>query len=426
MGWKIFEKQILELICYISVTGAFMNQKLNRRIIRYSIIIGVCGALSFIIGENEDDIINIIVWMLFQMSSLFFLTNAPVLTRLKNAICCYFTVGFGYIFIKCMILLIVGRDIGETVISYAVLLTVIFFIRIGLEMMKKRFNIKDIVFTKRTNILIVVSVFFVALVLELGKVQFENSKEILLFVCALILATVFTILIIVLIYYENVVQMKNKKIILKEEYIDLQKEYYDNLSKNNYDMRKFRHDTSHHFQSIQFFLQEGQVAEAEEYLEHMGYQFGEIRNQIYHCGNYVIDVVLNQFIPIMKKYEIDFNFNNRLENNEIRIKDVDLSSILHNLLQNAVEASNLLEQSRRKIELSVTKRKSFFTIVISNNVGVDFTIENIKLQQTTKNDKKNHGMGLKNVQTIVEQYHGTMRFEKGQDNLSIKILLIEE
>ncbi len=235
----------------------------------------------------------------------------------------------------------------------------------------------------------------------------------------------FILFFVAMTQYKNIIRMINQKIILKDEYIELQKKYYDNFCKNNRDMRKFQHDTSHHFQNIQFFLQEGQIEEAKEYLNHMGYQFGEVKNQLYHCGIYIIDVVLNQFKVIIDKNEINFKLNYRFENSNPPIKDADLSSILYNLLQNAVEASNLLEQSQRKIELSITERNSFFSIIISNNVDINFTMENIKLQRTTKKDKKNHGIGLKNVQTIVEQYHGIMQFEKEDSVFKVKILLNE-
>lgn len=48
------------------------------------------------------------------------------------------------------------------------------------------------------------------------------------------------------------------------------------------------------------------------------------------------------------------------------------------------------------------------------------------LPKTTKQDKKNHGLGLRSIREIVERYHGTMEIRTGERQFELFFYLMGE
>ena len=91
---------------------------------------------------------------------------------------------------------------------------------------------------------------------------------------------------------------------------------------------------------------------------------------------------------------------------EIPFKGADMSLILGNLLENAVEGAVKAEKSKY-ISLNVKFDKGNLLIIVENS----YSGELIKVKEelrTTKEDAVNHGIGLTSVRRAVKKYHGTM------------------
>ena len=83
----------------------------------------------------------------------------------------------------------------------------------------------------------------------------------------------------------------------------------------------------------------------------------------------------------------------------------DLTTLMGNILQNAVEAAVKADVPKIRVEL-VEHQKEFF-IVVCNSVSYF---------RTVKKDTANHGLGLKNVVAVVEKYHGESYIESITEN----------
>ena len=77
---------------------------------------------------------------------------------------------------------------------------------------------------------------------------------------------------------------------------------------NNKKIRRFKHDINNHLKCIYHFMKLEKYREAEEYLEKIIGEFNEIGNSKFQCSNYVVDAILNQFVPVMDKEKIEFDF----------------------------------------------------------------------------------------------------------------------
>lgn len=105
------------------------------------------------------------------------------------------------------------------------------------------------------------------------------------------------------------------------------------------------------------------------------------------------------------------------------IDEPDLYSLFGNLIDNAVEAVNKIENTdKRNINLIVRNAKKYVSIAIDN-----FFIGNIKLDKdgipiTTKDNVEYHGFGMKSVRMIVDKYEGDFKISIKDDIFSVYIL----
>lgn len=188
-------------------------------------------------------------------------------------------------------------------------------------------------------------------------------------------------------------------------------QFYREASANYEEQKQIFHDYKNHIGCIQGLLENREYQEAEEYVEKM---IGMLPKQMesVDVNNPIINVVLNQKYRLARMEGIAMIFYaNDLA--DLWLEEQDIVSLISNLLDNAVEACEKLEEDR-VIHIKMIREKSQFVISIRNPVSAPVRIEN-NVIQTDKQDKKRHGIGLKNVQMVLDKYQGMgmMRYEDG-------------
>lgn len=103
------------------------------------------------------------------------------------------------------------------------------------------------------------------------------------------------------------------------------------------------------------------------------------------------------------------------------VADVDVCVLLSNLLDNAVEAAGKVS-GKRSIVASL-KEFSWGNMVQVENSYTEPSKETIDRPQTTKKNKREHGIGLQNVESVVEKYRGTIKYERREESFCVTIML---
>lgn len=136
-------------------------------------------------------------------------------------------------------------------------------------------------------------------------------------------------------------------------------------------------------------------------------------------GNDTIDSLLNYKIQKAKDVLNLVETKIRIPE-KLNLHSFDLNVVLGNLLDNAIDASVQTKEKELKITMKLDKGVLFLNICNSCR-GIAEGKRGIL--ETTKSDKMNHGIGLKNVRRIVEKYHGDMEFlcENGSMEADIMI-----
>lgn len=140
----------------------------------------------------------------------------------------------------------------------------------------------------------------------------------------------------------------------------------------------------------------------------------EIYDSNIKTGNEVLDAILYEKQLYCEKNKI--NLSCVADGHALSfLSTTHLYSLFGNVVTNAIEAVNKLDDpEKRIISIEVERKKDAVVICVTNYFDGDLIIDNGTLS-TSKSDKNHHGYGLKSIQYIVNQYNGSLQVQAEDD-----------
>ena len=181
---------------------------------------------------------------------------------------------------------------------------------------------------------------------------------------------------------------------------------YERMLKSDMQLREFRHDYKNHMMVVTALLNSGRTDEAADYLEKVKVASGVAGRQ-FSTGSFVADAILNNKHSLAEEYAIHISFTGRIP--EKGIENSDLCTVLANLLDNAIENTKRYN-GNRYVNIEANVRSGYLALSLTNPVREKVTIKNNRIK-TTKQDSRNHGIGLRNVERTAEKYCGRLLLE---------------
>lgn len=232
---------------------------------------------------------------------------------------------------------------------------------------------------------------------------------------ALVIGNILLLISNILVFYINelTVQLNHKytEILLDKQQEKNTIEYYQLLKEQNENSKVLIHDITKHFNTIKQ-LSEDRNSNIAQYISNIIDDFS-IMNPIDYCNNSVVNLITHRYYEICKKHDINFTIN--INNAKVDfIKDHDITALLDNLLENAVEAT--MQTDDKFIDFSIVTRNSNFVIIkVSNSCAKRPNYINGVLI-TSKSSTDIHGIGTRSIKRIVSKYNGNL--ETDYDNES--------
>lgn len=217
-------------------------------------------------------------------------------------------------------------------------------------------------------------------------------------------------------YFSNSIRLEAERNNLK-----LQQEYYEELERNQTEIRKLRHDMNHHLSVIKDLFYSENRMEAEEYFKEVESQIA-VQNRVF-CKNSIVNAVLNAKCSQAAGQGIDCFFHVDLHNIQ-SIDSVSLCSLFSNTLDNAIEASlKVRDPGARKISVKARSTDSgYFSYEISNQKANPIVEKNGHIL-SDKKDAKSHGLGIRNIREIIDRYNGTLDISYTEDTFTVTMLI---
>lgn len=191
-------------------------------------------------------------------------------------------------------------------------------------------------------------------------------------------------------------------------------------------IRGMRHDMKNYVADLEILLRKDHKPDGESEREVQRYLDGmcnamEELDMKCNTGNPVTDVVISRKMRKAQQEKIDFECSFVFPTN-LNISAFDLSILLNNGLDNALEASK--KEERPYIRLDSYVRERMFFIEIRNAfTGSLITGTSKEDLWTSKKDSFSHGLGIKNMKNCVEKYFGALNWKSSNGEFLLTIML---
>lgn len=172
------------------------------------------------------------------------------------------------------------------------------------------------------------------------------------------------------------------------------------------EIKTLRHDMKHYFTAAAELISENKPNEAKEYIERVINEKINPASAVINTGSAVIDAVINNKITACETKGIEIKC--MIDTQFVGINDMDISILLSNLLDNAINGCDMTEP---KMELTIQSKKSFTYITVKNKIIKSVLDGNSNLF-TKKEDKTEHGFGIKSIKNIAKKYDGSAEFSE--------------
>lgn len=230
--------------------------------------------------------------------------------------------------------------------------------------------------------------------------------------------TLIILIFSMLYYYEKICDIRISESISSMMMIR-QKDYYEQLLSKEEETKKYRHDIKRTYLRMLGYCDKEQYEQLKSYINNELGIIDKICRNDYDVGNDTINVILNYYLmPIKEKYEIDVS---GFISEDLNIETRDLCVLFANLISNVVEAVCKIEHG--KIRIEIEQGKDYIRSVLENTFTGEIKYDHDGNPITSKKDKENHGIGLKNVKSIIKKYDGIMDIEVENGLFKTEVLL---
>lgn len=214
-----------------------------------------------------------------------------------------------------------------------------------------------------------------------------------------------------------------KKTFLK--IVELQTEqsgrHLDEVRSIHREMRGYKHDFHHHLQTLRGQLEAGEYERALSYIDELDNKLTHV-DMLLKTGNVALDAILSGKIAHAREMKIDITIKANVPD-KLTISDVELSIIIGNLLDNAIEACLRSDAQPPFMRIYISMKGKMLYFSMMNSAGE-------KKKKTGKlfgSEKAGlHGFGLRRACYIIEQHGGWYKLNSEEGAFTSEFLVPAE
>lgn len=188
----------------------------------------------------------------------------------------------------------------------------------------------------------------------------------------------------------------------------------DDLRDFMYTLRSQRHDYNFHLHTMRGLINSGQYEKCAEYMDEIAADTTAL-NELLPIADPAVSAVIYSFRTTAAEKGIGMDIEILNDMSSIATGPYETNSIIGNLLQNAIDASEKLADRSFGILLRIFKKGEYCLISVSNKLEEDSTVPVIGSGISTKSGR-HEGVGLMSVKLLTERYRGTV-YQKIEDDV---------
>ena len=223
-----------------------------------------------------------------------------------------------------------------------------------------------------------------------------------------------------IIYYQIVMGVRNaalaqeriRMLEMQESQFESQQQYMDSFA-------RVRHDFRQNILTMKNLYHEGNYQQLGQYIDEYYDALPSPETRRY-CPNSALNALLNYYAGKAKENGIPTSFRIDLPQ-KVSVSDVDLCTIIGNILENAVAACLELDAGSRSISLSALAQNSRLYIVATNAFNGHVRQRNGEYLSLRHSGS---GIGLNSIRASAEKYHGTAEFSHDGKEFHSDVMLL--
>lgn len=219
-------------------------------------------------------------------------------------------------------------------------------------------------------------------------------------------------------FFPTEIIMRKKTYLKITEYQTEQSERHLNEVRSIYqEMRGYKHDFHHHLQTLKGQLEAGETERALAYIEQLDEQLIHM-DTLLKTGNVSLDSILSAKIAQAKAAGISVTVKAAVPD-RLLISDLELSIVVGNLLDNAIEACADAD-GERFIRIYMTMKGKMLYFSMLNSSGQ----KKPKLGTLFSSQKRGaHGFGLRRAEAILKEHGGWCKYNSEDGAFTSEFLI---
>ena len=195
---------------------------------------------------------------------------------------------------------------------------------------------------------------------------------------------------------------------------EVQYRYYEVLERKYRESRKILHDMKNHLAAVEQLYQEQKEEAGDTYVKDL-YHMINVLGEKYYSSNHMLNIILNEKLSLAQSLGIQV----KVQVGEVGfddMKDMDITIIFGNLLDNAVEACRDCGKDAF-LEIKIDRIQDFRVVQLCNS-------RKVSSGEVPAPKKKRHmGLGLPNVRQTLEKYHGTLEVSMTEKEYRVNLMI---
>ena len=145
------------------------------------------------------------------------------------------------------------------------------------------------------------------------------------------------------------------------------------------------------------------------------------------CKNAVLNALFHHYYAMAQSAEIRTEWHISIPD-PLTISTLDLSSLMGNILENAIAGCRTVPEKERYFILTIEILEQNSLYIVSSNSSDGNLKKESGIYQTTKSQlnsqtQREHGIGLYSIRTLAEKYNGMSQFSYDNGQFCVDVVL---
>ncbi|MBQ6407618.1 MAG: GHKL domain-containing protein [Butyrivibrio sp.] len=176
---------------------------------------------------------------------------------------------------------------------------------------------------------------------------------------------------------------------------------------NELTIRKYKHDIRHFNRVLAGFINDGEYDKAKEYLTEFDSLLENV-TAVSFCDNKIVNELLTIYAARCQKKGFKLRAKASIPE-QIPMEQVELTSLVANALENALEAQEKVDSEKRFIQIEITYDGRRLKLMTKNPCAGDVHFKPSGLPESSKEIRS--GIGTYQIKNIATKYGGAASFE---------------